>query len=76
MNVSGVILIKDNRKKRAVIFAVALLVVAICLLASLIKTDIYNHARHHATFSGAELFSADGDKEKEVTVTAAARGST
>ncbi len=76
MNVSGVILMKDNRKKRAVIFAVALLVVAICLLASLIKTDIYNHARHHATFSGAELFSADGDKEKEVTVTAAARGST
>ena len=66
----------QNRKRATIIFAVVLAAALACLAASVVKTNAFNHAMHRETFAGADLFSPEDAKSKEVSVVAAARSST
>ena len=67
----------DKGKKRAkLIFALTFILAVLCFAAGFVKTTVYNNKLHSATFAGEELFSAGGETEGDVTVTASARGST
>lgn len=70
----------ENKKNRNVViaFSVTLLLVLICLAASVIKTDRYNHMKHQSEFAGENLFPQEGAEvaKKDVTVEAVARSST
>ncbi len=69
--------LKDESRKRAVIlFAVALILIMILLGISILKTHAFNSMHHHAVFSGAELFSPEGDQNMDVSVEAVPRSST
>ena len=65
-----------NKFKRVIIvFASALAAVIAIFAAAVIRTNIFNAATHRAVFAGDELFHPN-DNGKNVTVAAAARGST
>ena len=66
----------QDRKKAMIVFIIALAIALGCLIASVIKTDAFNHMKHHEVFAGEGLFAAEDAKEKEVSVVAAARSST
>ncbi len=66
-------------KKRSVAawaFVVTFLAFIAILAASVMKTNAYNSARHHAAFSGHDYFSPEGAQTDGITVSAAPRGST
>ena len=66
-----------SRKTAPWVFAVTLLIILAVLAVSVIKTNAYNNAEHTASFSGPELFSAEGrHADRDVFVDAAARSST
>jgi len=65
-----------SRKKAAVIFTVTLIIVMAVFALSILKTDAYNSAKHHATFSGGTLFSSEDAQTDDVSVNAAPRSST
>ena len=67
---------RESRKKTAIWFIVTLVVALGCLGLSMIKTSVYNHAKHHKVLSGPALFVPGDPQSKEVTVDAAARSST
>lgn len=66
----------ETRKKATLIFLVTLLIAIAILAVSVVKTNAYNSVRHQASFSGETLFTTDTLRDREVTVTAAARSST
>ncbi|MCR5825255.1 MAG: HD-GYP domain-containing protein [Oscillospiraceae bacterium] len=66
----------DHRAQNLAFFLVTLLLTLACLVASIVKTNAYNRTQHHAEFSGAALFSAEGMGSSGVTVTAVPRSST
>ena len=66
----------ENRKRAMVIFAAALVIAAVCLLAGILKTNAYNNAKHLETFSGPGLFAQEDEKATDVSVVAVARSST
>ena len=57
-------------------YSVTRIVILSVFALSAIKTSAYNRLRHHETFSGAELFSADTASSREVSVKAIPRSST
>ena len=65
-----------NRKTVALVFLGALIAAAAILVIGIVKTRLYNAAKHTAAFSGAGLFSAEAARTEGVTVTASARNST
>ena len=67
---------RENRKKAAWIFAGTFLLAILVLGGSVLKTQAYNHTRHHVVLAGPALFSAEASAAKEVTVNAVARSST
>ena len=66
----------ENKKKTAVIFVITLLVIIALFVSSVIKTNMYNNAKHQAVFSGPALFTAEKADGSTVSVNAAARSST
>ena len=52
-------MIRDRSKRATLVYFVTLIVILAVFALSAIKTSAYNSLRHHETFSGAELFSAD-----------------
>ena len=67
---------KENEKRNILIFVVAFLLVVVGIALSILKTNAYNSVRHHEEFSGAGLFGAQNEKDNDVSVKAAPRGST
>lgn len=68
---------KAKRKMSAkIIFAALLAALITCLIISVVKTNSYNKMRHHMIVSGADLFSLNNTRGKDVSVTAAVRNST
>ena len=67
---------KKGRKSTTIVFLAILVLLIACLAVSMIKTNAYNRAKHRETFTGAELFSAEGAEGKDVCVTAVPRSST
>ena len=67
-----------NVKKAAILFTIFLAAALACLLASVIKTDVYNSRTHRAEFSGAGLFAQEEGQyaDSDVYVTGSARSST
>ena len=65
-----------NRKTVALVFLGALIAAAAILVIGIVKTRLYNAAKHTAAFSGAGLFSAEAARTEGVTVTASARNNT
>ena len=67
----------DNKKKKKAFleFSVALVIIFGILLASIIKTDRYNHVNHQETLSGEALFS-EGKYKNGLSVNAVPRSST
>lgn len=64
------------KKRSVILFIVFLAAALICLVISIVKTNAFNAAKHRETFSGAELFSTEEARTRDVTVVAAARSST
>lgn len=65
-----------KRKTAIILFIVTLTAGIVCLAISVIHTTTYNKERFQETFAGAELFSAAGAENRDVSVTASARSST
>ena len=65
-----------NRNKARIAFAAALLLIIGLYGISIWKTDNYNHAVHHDTFSGPPLFSSAVARGKDVSVNINARNDT
>ncbi len=67
---------RKSAKKTVLLFAAALLVIFVVFMWSIIRTKAYNSTKHIENFAGAELFSPEAGKAREVTVVAVPRGST
>ena len=66
----------ENTKKPIIIIIVTFVILLGCLSLSVINNNAYNNKKHSETFSGAELFTQDAARDKDVSVTAAPRSST
>ena len=69
-------MMQKNRKTTAWIFAVTFLLVLAVFAAAVLRTNAYNHTRHHAELPGADVFSDHGAETDGILVTAGPRGST
>ena len=69
---------KKNRKRAALLFSGAFVIILACLIVSIISANTYNSIRYNKTVTGSEMFNVGDayDEEKGVFVTAAARSST
>ena len=67
-----------NRKRAALLFIGAFVIILACFLTGIFRTIAYNGVRYSKTFTGAELFTEANvhDEEKGVFVSASARSST
>ncbi|MBR4241599.1 MAG: HD-GYP domain-containing protein [Eubacterium sp.] len=69
-------MIKDNRKKAAVIYAVTLVIIAILFAVSVINTKVYNSKVRTETIKNEQLFTEESSKKEGVCVNAVPRSST
>lgn len=68
---------ENSKRKNAVLgFSLALVIIAVVLVVSILKTSAYNNTRHNANFSCAELFTDEGSTTDGINVNASVRGST
>ncbi len=66
-----------SRKKRALcIFTITIIVIAVVLIVSILKTAAYNNKIHSKDFSGSELFSDEGATTEGILLKASTRSST
>ena len=66
-----------SRKKRALcIFTITIIVIAVVLSVSILKTAAYNNKIHSKDFSGSELFSDEGATTEGILLKASTRSST
>lgn len=65
-----------NKKHDALIFAGTLVIILLILIGTVIKTNVYNAARHTTVFSKEELFSDQSSKEQGVNASVGVRDST
>ena len=63
-------------KRAYVIFIVSLAVIVATFVAAVVKTDLFNAAKHTEVFAGEKLFASGGEKNDDVSVSAAPRSST
>ena len=69
-------MIKDNRKKAAVIYAVTLVIIAVLFAVSVINTKVYNSKVRTETIKNEQLFTEESSKKSGVCVNAVPRSST
>ena len=67
---------ETNAGKAILQFAIVLAVVVVIFGLSVLRTNSYNQTVHDVMYSGDELFSADVESTREVSVKAIPRGST
>ena len=67
---------ETNTGKTILQFAIVLAVVLVVFGLSVLRTRSYNQTVHNVMYSGDELFSADAESTREVSVKAIPRGST
>lgn len=69
---------KNNRKRAALLFTGAFVIILACLIISIISANTYNSVRYNKTVTGSEMFNVGDayDDQNGVFVTAAARSST
>ena len=67
---------ETNTGKTILQFAIVLAVVLVVFGLSVLRTRSYNQTVHDVMYSGDELFSADAESTREVSVKAIPRGST
>lgn len=67
---------KENKKKTKLVFLIMLLIIAAVFAVSIVKTNLYNAAKHKAAFSGDTLFAAEDAKKTDVSVIGVPRSST
>lgn len=67
---------ETNTGKAILQFAIVLAVVLVIFGLSVLRTNSYNQTVHDVMYSGDELFSADAESTREVSVKAIPRGST
>ena len=67
---------KKNKERDVLIFTVSLGITILILVSSIIKTSIYNSARHKVIISKSKLFTAQSTEGYDVSVVAGARDST
>ena len=65
-----------KRKLAYLGFGISLAVIVVVFVISLVKTATYNNLVHHVSYQGQELFSAESQREEDVTVKAGVRNST
>jgi hypothetical protein len=75
--IAGAVTAKSENKKKAVLTFLVTLIIAILVFgASVVKTSVYNHQKHHAVFEGAALLSPSVEAAGEVSAKALPRSST
>ncbi len=67
---------RGKKKTAIIIFFVTFLTILGIFIMSVVKTEIYNHAKHQLHLEGAALFTEEDDKSIPVTVRSVPRGST
>ncbi|MBQ1849404.1 MAG: hypothetical protein II477_04430 [Lachnospiraceae bacterium] len=67
---------RGKKKTAIIIFFVTFLTILGIFVMSVVKTEIYNHAKHQLHLEGTALFTEEDDKSIPVTVRSVPRGST